>query len=100
MSSIESFGTASQSRSATSGAMQERLASSQTAAPPAAAKPELQTAVRQANGADTTRIMMENRPKETAPQGPKLPMGTSTAAYLIEMRLAQELAEVQEELKG
>ena len=44
--------------------------------------------------------MMESRPKEAASQAPKLPMGTSTAAYLIEMRLSQELAEVQEELKG
>lgn len=100
MSSIESLGNASQPRSATSSAMQDRLAASQTAAQPAAAKPELQVAVQQANGADTTRIMMESRPKEAASQAPKLPMGTSTAAYLIEMRLSQELAEVQEELKG
>jgi hypothetical protein len=43
--------------------------------------------------------MLESPPKEAAPPRRSLPVGTSTAAYLIEMRLSQELAQLQEEQK-
>ncbi|MCW1955029.1 MAG: hypothetical protein KIH71_003845 [Roseobacter sp.] len=99
MSFVESLGAASQARSATSTALSERLAQPQSHAIAPVAKNELQTAVRQATAATSTRVMLENPPKEAAPPRKSIPTGTSTAAYLIEMHLAQELADLQEELK-
>jgi hypothetical protein len=84
---------------ASSTALQERLSQSQSqAAAPPAAKVELQAAVRQATAAESSRIMLESRPSEPASQRRSLPTGASTAAYLIEMRLQQELADVQEDM--
>ena len=100
MSLVESLGAASQARSATTTAMSERLAQSQVqSAAPAVAKTELRSAVQQSTATSTTRIMLESPPKEAVPPRRSLPVGTSTAAYLIEMRLSQELAQLQEEQK-
>lgn len=80
--------------------MSERLAQSHSQnSAPAVVKTELQNAVQQSTATSTTRIMLESPPKESAPPRRSLPTGTSTAAYLIEMRLSQELAQLQEEQK-
>ena len=100
MSLVESLGAASQTRSATTTAMSEPLAQSQVqSAAPAVAKTELRSAVQQSTATSTTRIMLESPPKEAALPRRSLPVGTSTAAYLIEMRLSQELAQLQEDQK-
>ncbi|MFY9467781.1 MAG: hypothetical protein WAP44_10535 [Lentibacter algarum] len=83
MSLVESLGAASQTRSATTTAMSERLAQSQVqSAAPAVAKTELRSAVQQSTATSTTRIMLENPPKEAAPPPPK------PARWYIDSRLS------------
>ncbi|MCV2893896.1 hypothetical protein [Lentibacter sp. XHP0401] len=98
MSSIESLGIASQSRAAYTPLLHERQAQSQNARA-SASKVELPTAVSQTNASDTSRLRLESRPKEAPPPRKLLLTGNATAAYLIEMRLTQEIAMLQEEQK-
>ncbi|MBU2982117.1 hypothetical protein KO498_09865 [Lentibacter algarum] len=99
MSSIDSL-SGPRIASATSLALQERVAIS----PTPQVKTETQQAVAQSSAMDSARLMMESR----SSQNSSLPIthrtalhnsyGGLTAAYLTEMRLQQELDDVQEQM--
>ena len=100
MTFFEAITTTLQPRSQTShGQASQNLKAASMEAAPQAAKPETVKAVRQAAPMESARLMMESR---DAMHGhvpitgrTTLGSGSMAAAYLTEMRLQQELSDLQ-----
>ena len=103
MTFIEAISASLQSRSSTFVALRERLlqpAPQQAATQ--ATSPQTAQALRAPQVMESARLMMESREEKTGhvpvTGRTSLSNGSMTAAYLTEMRLQQELAEIQEKM--
>lgn len=105
MTFIEAISTTLQPRSQTAQAMQQRLQQGPVNAAPRAAPVHTEQAVAPSQAMESARLMMESRdaqhsnvPITGRTSLSSLSSGSLAAAYLTEMRLQQELADVQESM--
>ncbi len=105
MTYIDTTATNAQPRSQTAQAMQQRLQHGPANAAPRATTVHTEQAVRPSQAMESARLMMESRSSQhsNVPITGKtslssLSSGSLVAAYLTEMRLQQELADVQESM--